>query len=1230
LNGKDGPILKYSEVFAPGAPSENVFYQRRKQKMDLSKVDLEEVCEPDEEEDFDTTQEPSEYASVRPSADMDIVEAEIGHPLKPDAKIESNLGEHAFALLEQQSWEDKIVWSSEGLEKQELSIVARRSLQSHSKKKPEEPPKSQPQLKEEPMSSLPDSMPVPALLKAQATVPKVITATPEVKAEIKSHLFKPNDELETGKWVESIIWDDNVPPKVAPPTDLVLDLNDKYVFPEDPMKRFGNAPSVNVSSPTNTRRGRKRKFEPSEDGIDFFNLSNDKYYKTSGGKVRQKLGKTTVVHSVPALKLSIYKPFLSDLDLTHFHRPQAKIKPGYTYRVNIFRPEDAVTSGGAFQGQVKEMRHKGDLSSREGRVVLLEYTEEHPLVLSNVGMGSKIKNYYRKRNPNEHPFLRHEDGENVFLDPSDPSPFLGEVEEGKTVHSVDNNLFIAPVAKHSVSQNDFLLVKIDNKFYIREIPAIYTVGQLQPKMEVYAPNSRAVSNFSKNRLQAYIYRLFMNKKVDQHRIRINEIVRLFPGSSEAVIRKKLKECADFQRGGDENGYWTVKDQGNMPSEEDVRALVTPEQVCLCESMQEGQFRLNQNGVKKFTTITPAFTAALQNIDNDRNADEKLRRTAHLLEEELLLTPWNLTSNFVGVVHEGKGMLQLTGLGDPSGGRGEGFSYLRMPIKNFDKKKKEEKPKVSVTGTDADLRKLSLENSRLVLLRFGVPDDQIQKMGRWERIAMVRAKSNEAANSGASGLKFARGNRFSLQQQMTNYKEQSQLIFNNQVQAISAANAVLSDDEPEEGEEDSDLDDLTTNIESMLESKAKKNAKNRQEVEEDENEKEEFEKLMMDTLVDNPKGATSSVNVISVIEAKEITPEMDQQLMSKASSAPGRPLDNSDLSEPTLASKGVVLRRKVYKNNPDGTRTERVEVVTDPRQIEAFLQKERERERKVRTGVARRARQLSMEEEEERNKIKREKRRLQEQLRRLKKKKQNEFENTGVKFSACGMVGHMKNNRLCPLYPATSGTESPQMKLYDDDDEDIDEYNYSPGTPASRSGITIKIKKGQLSHEAQRELLLARRRRRKGSAAALVSLSNLFEKIMKDVKDHTNAFPFLKPVAPNDRFAPDYHQVISRPVDISKIRENIKANKYINRKEFLSDVELMRNNCYTYNKDRNPHLLPMVDVLVEIVKKGIKANEFEISEFEKEIINEQSRVPSSKGEEDMEDDSYWDTVDPNFM
>lgn len=66
----------------------------------------------------------------------------------------------------------------------------------------------------------------------------------------------------------------------------------------------------------------------------------------------------------------------------------------------------------------------------------------------------------------------------------------------------------------------------------------------------------------------------------------------------------------------------------------------------------------------------------------------------MLEEELLLTPWNLSSNFLAA-KQGKIMLQLTGLGDPSGGRGEAFSYIKMPLKGAQNKMKKENIKNEV-------------------------------------------------------------------------------------------------------------------------------------------------------------------------------------------------------------------------------------------------------------------------------------------------------------------------------------------------------------------------------------------------------------------------------------------------------------------------------------------------------------------------------------------------------
>ena len=42
------------------------------------------------------------------------------------------------------------------------------------------------------------------------------------------------------------------------------------------------------------------------------------------------------------------------------------------------------------------MRCTDDLSPCDSRLVFFEYTEEHPLLLNNIGMAFKIKTYYRR------------------------------------------------------------------------------------------------------------------------------------------------------------------------------------------------------------------------------------------------------------------------------------------------------------------------------------------------------------------------------------------------------------------------------------------------------------------------------------------------------------------------------------------------------------------------------------------------------------------------------------------------------------------------------------------------------------------------------------------------------------------------------------------------------------------------------------------------------------------
>lgn len=69
-------------------------------------------------------------------------------------------------------------------------------------------------------------------------------------------------------------------------------------------------------------------------------------------------------------------------------------------------------------------------------------------------------------------------------------------------------------------------------------------------------------------------------------------------------------------------------------------------------------------------------------------------------------------------------MQLTGPADPTG-CGEGFSYVRVPNKPTQSKEEQEaQPKRIVTGTDADLRRLSLNNAKALLRKFGVPEEEV--------------------------------------------------------------------------------------------------------------------------------------------------------------------------------------------------------------------------------------------------------------------------------------------------------------------------------------------------------------------------------------------------------------------------------------------------------------------------------------------------------------------------
>ncbi|XP_065616074.1 transcription initiation factor TFIID subunit 1-like [Quercus suber] len=235
-------------------------------------------------------------------------------------------------------------------------------------------------------------------------------------------------------------------------------------------------------------------------------------------------------------------------------------------------------------------------------------------------------------------------------------------------------------------------------------------------------------------------------------------------------------------------------------------------------MQAGIYRLKHLGISG--VLPSSISSAMSRLPDEAIV---LAAASHI-ERELQITPWSLSSNFFACVVQGKEnieRMEITGVGDPSG-RGLGFSYVRTvpkaPMSSAMMKKKTVTGRggATVTGTDADLRRLSMEAAREVLLKFDVCEEEIAKLTRWHRIAMIRKLSSEQAASGiqidpTTISKYARGQRMSFLQLQQQTREKCQEIWERQVQSLSA----LDRENESDSEGNSDLDSFAGDLENLL-------------------------------------------------------------------------------------------------------------------------------------------------------------------------------------------------------------------------------------------------------------------------------------------------------------------------------------------------------------------------------------------------------------------------------
>lgn len=465
-----------------------------------------------------------------------------------------------------------------------------------------------------------------------------------------------NAALESGAWTQSIIWS----PK-APFRDFTqLELHEEDIVPEE--------------KPSESTRPRKR-FRMDPNVKDKFNLSNDQYYEVSkeGARqhVRQTFGQLVVEHAYPAQKLQLpfYKTRLSKQEARSFHRPALQFPSNIELRFQKVRTaKKKKDKNGRRLGKganVGDALHRtSDLSLRDtSNFVLWEYSEEHPPIISNFGMGSVLVNYYRKKDEKDDYVPKADLGLPFVLEPQDESPFMkfGYVYPGQTFPVMYNNLLRAPLFRQKAASTDFLVIrntiKGESKYFIREIKNIFVIGQTYPVTEVPGPHSRKITNTIKHRLQIIAFKLL--RKSQGERLKISRLMKYFPDQNELQMRQRLKEFMEYHRRGPHQGFWRLKANWTLPSDQEMLKMVGPEQVVLTESMQVGQRHLQDAGYSQ-AEVT----------DGDETK----------LSIEQQLAPWITTKNFLYAT-QAKAMLRLHGEGDPSG-RGEAFSFIRISMKDI--------------------------------------------------------------------------------------------------------------------------------------------------------------------------------------------------------------------------------------------------------------------------------------------------------------------------------------------------------------------------------------------------------------------------------------------------------------------------------------------------------------------------------------------------------------------
>jgi len=136
-----------------------------------------------------------------------------------------------------------------------------------------------------------------------------------------------------------------------------------------------------------------------------------------------------------------------------------------------------------------------------------------------------------------------------------------------------------------------------------------------------------------------------------------------------------------------------------------------------------------------------------------------------------------------------------------------------------------------------------------------------------------------------------------------------------------------------------------------------------------------------------------------------------------------------------------------------------------------------------------------------------------------------------------------------------------------------------------------------------------------------------ERVLNDLKNYVeHSGPFINKV--NKRDAPNYYEIIEKPMDLSLMTRKMKGLQYNSKEEFSNDLDLIWSNCLAYNTDpKSPfrtHAIKMRARAASLIKsvpditikiKGDSDSEDDASHLGKEDVQTKSNIKDKPGSSD---------------